>query len=1142
MTSEVRGTSGQQFRKDATNHVPSDRSGADRDVDNICVQTGEEFSTEFLQDRIAQRRLAPVVTGVEQHQSKRVGFNLNQNNPQLVNEDLNGILGLRRLDSDGSSEFSDFVTAGTGYVPDLEKNVFPSSNVSRQYGGLRRQLSGKFADEVNRDWVIPRSNTPPFYVGESPQSYSPYGQGFFEGSFSFKMKFLCSFGGRILPRPNDGKLRYVGGDTRILSIHKGTNFEELMKKTLAICNHPHTIKYQLPGEELDALVSVCSDEDLLHMIEEYHELERTEGSQRLRLFLVPLNEPESPSSIEGRVTHPMGPDSQFVFAVNGMLDRSPRKSSSGQSLTSQTSHLGNASDYSPTFHRDTSTSAFTLENKDVSLSSSNLSGTSSKHARQFLGTLQIPQKSFIPSPPLSPVQLQHRDLKNSNVQLHLDQPYCHGNGGIALSDVDAVGYINNLDHGPPLMNYHQHNKNLAETYLTKKSHNMPSLNRSASEDFVPSAQYGQGGMNFERYMPLRKPLIHSDKSVSHPKDILELLLPTGNIDASHQKIMHVLSDSRLHEHLERSLEGENVPVPLNLIREGSPSLEMPSSSQEREAQLVDQKNKMVTHSNQFNISTPHHCKQEEGLELFSHYTNDTSADKKWKHFGGNVEVTSNDAVMEFKNLLNMNYLKDAVDSQEYKLDTTSQYSHRIQNGTNDQQCSTTISGQSISRPHGLLTVASQEFLISSPQMPTSSASDREYSLHDNYPEYVVEKVGSGRHSFEDPKYEDVCPVQSQPLDNHNDNKVTKSVVIVEDLTNSTPPGIPASKAVYRVSHLEDETSDECSSPTETEISAAPESEGKGVTADGKHRHETITDAAIAEMEAGIYGLQIIKNADLEELQELGSGTFGTVYHGKWRGTDVAIKRIKKSCFSDRSSEQERLTKDFWREAKILSTLHHPNVVALYGVVPDGPGGTLATVAEFMVNGSLRHVLVRKDRVLDRRKRLIILMDTAFGMEYLHLKNIVHFDLKCDNLLVNLRDPERPICKVADFGLSRIKRNTLVSGGVRGTLPWMAPELLNGSSSRVSEKVDVFSFGIVMWEILTGEEPYANMHCGAIIGGIVNNTLRPPIPKRCDLEWKKLMEECWSPDPADRPSFTDITHRLRDMSTALQKKRSNVASR
>ncbi|GER48111.1 kinase family protein [Striga asiatica] len=210
-------------------------------------------------------------------------------------------------------------------------------------------------------------------------------------------------------------------------------------------------------------------------------------------------------------------------------------------------------------------------------------------------------------------------------------------------------------------------------------------------------------------------------------------------------------------------------------------------------------------------------------------------------------------------------------------------------------------------------------------------------------------------------------------------------------------------------------------------------------------------------------LQIIKNVDLEELRELGSGTFGTVYHGKWRGSD---------------------TMEFRREAEILSKLHHPNVVALYGVVQDSPGNTLATVTEYMVDGSLRHVLLRKDRHLDRRKRLIIAMDAAFGMEYLHSMNIVHFDLKCDNLLVNLKDPWGPICKVGDFGLSKIKRNTLVSGGVRGTLPWMAPELLNGSSNEVSEKVDVFSFGIVLWEILTGEEPYASMHYGAIIGGIV----------------------------------------------------------
>ncbi|XP_027942161.1 uncharacterized protein LOC114195914 [Vigna unguiculata] len=285
-------------------------------------------------------------------------------------------------------------------------------------------------------------------------------------------------------------------------------------------------------------------------------------------------------------------------------------------------------------------------------------------------------------------------------------------------------------------------------------------------------------------------------------------------------------------------------------------------------------------------------------------------------------------------------------------------------------------------------------------------------------------------------------------------------------------------------------------------------------------------------------LQVIKNCDLEELIELGSGTFGTVYHGKWRGTDVAIKRINDRCFAGKHSEQERLRADFWNEAIKLADLHHPNVVAFYGVVLDGPGGSVATVTEYMVNGSLRNALQKNGRNLDKRKRLLIAMDVAFGMEYLHGKNIVHFDLKSDNLLVNLRDPHRPICKVGDLGLSKVKCQTLISGGVRGTLPWMAPELLNGSSSLVSEKVDVFSFGIVMWELLTGEEPYADLHYGAIIGGIVNNTLRPPVPESCDPEWRLLMEMCWSSEPSERPSFTEIANGLRSMATKISPKGQN----
>ncbi|KAK7347162.1 hypothetical protein VNO80_21689 [Phaseolus coccineus] len=290
--------------------------------------------------------------------------------------------------------------------------------------------------------------------------------------------------------------------------------------------------------------------------------------------------------------------------------------------------------------------------------------------------------------------------------------------------------------------------------------------------------------------------------------------------------------------------------------------------------------------------------------------------------------------------------------------------------------------------------------------------------------------------------------------------------------------------------------------------------------------------------SGFGKLQVIKNCDLEEQKELGSGTFGTVYHGKWRGTDVAIKRITDRCFAGKPSEQERMRNDFWSEAIKLADLHHPNVVAFYGVVLDGPGGSVATVTEYMVNGSLRNALQKSERIPDKRKRLLIAMDVAFGMEYLHGKNIVHFDLKSDNLLVNLRDPHRPICKVGDLGLSKVKCQTLISGGVRGTLPWMAPELLNGSSSLVSEKVDVFSFGIVMWELFTGEEPYADLHYGAIIGGIVSNTLRPPIPESCDPEWTLLMERCWSSEPSERPTFTEIANELRSIAAKISPKGQN----
>ncbi|KAJ6414656.1 hypothetical protein OIU84_003622 [Salix udensis] len=622
------------------------------------------------------------------------------------------------------------------------------------------------------------------------------------------------------------------------------------------------------------------------------------------------------------------------------------------------------------------------------------------------------------------------------------------------------------------------------------------------------------------------------------------LRPQNSMNSDWPAIMErAFSDSQLQENgevAEKWLEEAVIPLSLSIDgREKSPALKIPNSSLDRPVLapiIMDEKHQLMKFENHCGEEMSYMDLEQEELKWMNRNANYSDVDRQ--QYEGNVEVALNDNAMVHGNLPNLNFPPSAyhhpLDSQEYgkmvsaaRVDTSENHadamrehpqSHQSdinapnlfvesQEVAKERQCAMTESiddQRTLQWDPEYLPSASLGSRDKGPKVPSSksdrSASSRlDSSFREdpvNYNE-KVEKIHDRGLSYKESIEGDALYVQSQPLYDHHDDRIAEPVVIVEDVTGTTPPDIPLSLNV--VPRVEEELAEGFQSDGDMEVeSTGREYESEDIEGDDKDVSDSISDTAMAEIEAGIYRLQIIKNADVEEVQELGSGTFGTVYYGKWRGTDVAIKKIKSSCFSGNSSEQERLRRDFWREARILS--------------------------------------------LDRRKKLIIALDAAFGMEYLHLKDIIHFDLKCDNLLVNLRDPQRPICKVGDFGLSKIKRNTLVSGGVRGTLPWMAPELLDGNSNRVSEKVDVFSFGIVMWEILTGEEPYANMQFGAIIGGIVSNTLRPPLPEHCDTGWRTLMEECWASHPEARPSFTEITDRLRNMSASLQPKRPNFANR
>lgn len=866
MTSEAPSTSGQQFYKDTVYVLSRDRAAAEIDVNNICSQTGEEFSFNFLRDRASVRRL-PLISELEQHQPNRVGINFK--NQQLVYEDLSGLPGLQRIDSESSSEFSEYVP-GTGYGAQAE-NQTCADNVNKHHFdyGVIGQVPFKYAEVV-----------------EPSGSYYPHGMHFSEGSLSGKMKVLCSFGGRILPRPSDGKLRYAGGETRIISIRKNVIWEELMKKTSAICGQPHTIKYQLPGEDLDALVSVCSDEDLHHMIEEYQELERIEGSQRPRIFLVSSNEHESPCSSEGRAAQPIDVDCQYVAAINGTVDPSPRKSSSGQSLTSQTSQFGNTSDCSPTFQRDSPTTAYALENKDYGPSASNLVGRFSKPASQYLAALQIPSKSFNQSPPVSPGQ--HCAPKNSHVQAYVDPPCVDGNKssnpfemeivpGDSPSYVESSYYLdglrnyNNLPRGLPLMNYHLPNEFLAETGQDSKSHDRNFHQRSLSRDFLHSPSRGQNEINYERQMLEDRPF---------PEDPMGLWSEFNDTNFSHRKIMHALSDSQIQEHCER-FNFNFLLSSSSAEREKPPSLGILNSPLHCEDRVFE-KHKLPEYENRLTLVTNEDCKGnfELGQDMIN-WSDRNFSDPAQQPSEGNVESTSNDNCTELKNFPDLNYLPTiCLSSQEVQnlkgeilvspllsfecsvdgmrkhphgsqLDAAiPKFSNESQASDNAKPCALTetLSYQAVSGgypallPQGLddqgsmgpscvsifLFAKMNSFKIdiiennlqcfSLYQKSTTSTVPRmEAPLHNtgalNYPEHKDEIVELSRQSYDRVKSGDIIGVQLQSSDSHPDNNKLESLVI-EDVTDCPPPGIPLSLEV--VPRVEDEATDDSASPTYTE--------------------------------------------------------------------------------------------------------------------------------------------------------------------------------------------------------------------------------------------------------------------------------------------------------------------------------------
>ncbi|KAI3735951.1 hypothetical protein L6452_15478 [Arctium lappa] len=262
------------------------------------------------------------------------------------------------------------------------------------------------------------------------------------------------------------------------------------------------------------------------------------------------------------------------------------------------------------------------------------------------------------------------------------------------------------------------------------------------------------------------------------------------------------------------------------------------------------------------------------------------------------------------------------------------------------------------------------------------------------------------------------------------------------------------------------------------------------------------------------------NIDFSELTvgtRVGIGFFGEVFRGIWNGTEVAIK-----VFLEQDLTAENM-EDFCNEISILSRLRHPNVILFLGACTRPP--RLSMVTEYMEMGSLYYLihLSGQKKKLSWRRRLKMLRDICRGLMCIHRMKIAHRDIKSANCLVN----KHWTIKICDFGLSRMMTESpMKDTSSAGTPEWMAPELIRNEP--FTEKCDIFSLGVIMWELCTLSRPWEGLPPERVVYSVANEGSRLEIPEG---PLGRLIADCWA-EPQDRPSCEDILTRLLDCEYSL----------